>query len=263
MNAFCEDLLGYPVCAHSRLDCVADVVSWIEQAPAEASCRSLTCINPHSYVLALDDQRFAQALRTADWLIPDGAGIILASKLLGRRIRERVTGSDIFSGVQEALNRRGGYRVFFLGSTEETLADIRQCMARDYPNIVVAGTYSPPFKAEFSAADNRQMIAAIRAAAPDVVWVGMTAPKQEKWLYEHRAELNVKFAAAIGAVFDFYTGRVKRSHPLFQRLGLEWLPRLLQQPRRLWRRMFVSAPIFVWHVLRQKIGAPVVIRGNG
>lgn len=260
MNAFCENLLDYPVCTHSRSDCIVDVVSWIEQAKPGTPCHWLACLNPHSYVLTLDDAQFAQALRTADWLIPDGAGIVFASKLLGRRIRERVTGSDIFSGVQDALNRRGGYRVFFLGSTEETLADIRQCMARDYPNIVVAGTYSPPFKAEFSAADNQQMIVAIRAAAPDVLWVGMTAPKQEKWLYENRAELNVKFAAAIGAVFDFYTGRVKRSHPLFQRLWLEWLPRLLQQPRRLWRRMFVSAPIFIWHVLRQKFGVPVVIR---
>ncbi len=80
----------------------------------------------------------------------------------------------------------------------------------------------------------------------------MTAPKQEKWLHQHQAELNVKFAAAVGAVFDFYSGRVKRSHPVFQRLGLEWLPRLLQQPRRLWRRMGVSAPIFLWHVLRQR-----------
>ena len=95
------------------------------------------------------------------------------------------------------------------------------------------------------------MVTAVNAAAPDVLWVGMTAPKQEKWILENHARLNVKFAAAIGAVFDFYTGKVKRSHPVFQRLGLEWLPRLIQQPRRLWRRMFVSAPIFIWHVLRQ------------
>ena len=94
-------------------------------------------------------------------------------------------------------------------------------------------------------------VVGIDVAAPDVLWVGMTAPKQEKWIFENRACLNVKFAAAIGAVFDFYTGQVKRSHPVFQRFGLEWLPRLIQQPRRLWRRMFVSAPIFVWHVLRQ------------
>jgi len=94
------------------------------------------------------------------------------------------------------------------------------------------------------------MIDAINATQADVLWVGMTAPKQEKWIYVNRERLEVRFAAAIGAVFDFYTGRVKRSHPVFQWLGLEWLPRLVQQPRRLWRRMFISAPIFLWDAVK-------------
>lgn len=127
-------------------------------------------------------------------------------------------------------------------------------MARDYSNVRVAGTYSPPFKPTYSDEEMNEMISAVNAAAPDVLWVGMTAPKQEKWIFENRARLNVKFAGAIGAVFDFYTGRVKRAHPMFQRLGLEWLPRLVQQPTRLWRRMFVSAPIFMLHVILTKAG---------
>lgn len=248
-----ENILGYAVGTQSRAACVADIVTWIQSTTSEPTCRWLACFNPHSYVVAQDDPPFAQALHAADWLIPDGAGILLASKLLGGRIRERVTGSDIFCEVQVALNAGGGGRVFFLGSTEDTLAAIRERMARDYPNLQVAGTYSPPFKVEFSADENQAMLAEINAAAPDVLWVGMTAPKQEKWLHQHQAELNVRFAAAVGAVFDFYSGRVKRSHPIFQRLGLEWLPRLLQQPRRLWRRMVISAPIFVWQVLLQRL----------
>ena len=253
MNPPTENIAGYTVGTQSVSACVADVVAWVQQAPPAAPCRWLACLNPHSYAVALDDPQFSQALHAADWLIPDGAGIVLASRLLGGQIRERVTGSDIFREAQTELDRLGSYRVFFLGSTEATLAAIRQRLARDYPNLHLAGTYSPPFKAEFSAADNQAMIAAINAAAPDILWVGMTAPKQEKWLHQHHAQLNVKFAAAVGAVFDFYSGRVKRSHPVFQRLGLEWLPRLLQQPRRLWRRMGVSAPIFLWHVLRQRV----------
>ncbi|MDS4027991.1 MAG: WecB/TagA/CpsF family glycosyltransferase [Candidatus Contendobacter sp.] len=232
--------------------CVADVVAWIKQAKPDMPCRWLACLNPHSYAVALNDPPFAQALHAADWLIPDGAGIILASKLLGGQIHERVTGSDVFWGINRYLDARGGYSCFFLGSTEDTLRQITVRMAHDYPNLRVAGVYSPPFKAEFSAADNQAMIAAVNAARPDVLWVSMTAPKQEKWLHQHQAQLNVKFAAAVGAVFDFYTGRVKRSHPIFQRWYLEWLPRLLQEPRRLWRRMIVSAPIFLWHVLRQR-----------
>jgi N-acetylglucosaminyldiphosphoundecaprenol N-acetyl-beta-D-mannosaminyltransferase len=126
-------------------------------------------------------------------------------------------------------------------------------MSVDYPNIRVAGSYSPPFKPSYSALELDEMIAAINTTQPDVLWVGMTAPKQEKWIFENRARLKVRVAAAVGAVFDFYTGNVKRSHPTYQRLGLEWLPRLLQQPRRLWRRMFVSAPIFVWHTLKERL----------
>jgi N-acetylglucosaminyldiphosphoundecaprenol N-acetyl-beta-D-mannosaminyltransferase len=126
-------------------------------------------------------------------------------------------------------------------------------MATDYPNVVVAGTYSPPFKPEYSAAELDCMLSAVNTAAPDVLWVGMTAPKQEKWLLDMAPRLNVKFAAAVGAVFDFYTGKVKRSHPVFQKLGLEWMPRLVQQPTRLWRRTFVSAPFFLMHVLKAMI----------
>lgn len=257
MSQRVENVAGYQVGTQGVSDCVGDVVNWISGRAAEPTgrCRWLACMNPHSYAVSLKDSTFSRALHEADWLVPDGAGVVLASKILGRRIRERVTGSDIFKGVLEALDRTGGHSAFFLGATEETLAAIRARMASDYPNVRVAGTYSPPFKAHYSQSELDAMVNAINAAAPDVLWVGMTAPKQEKWIHAECGRLNVKFAAAIGAVFDFYTGRVKRSHPVFQRLGLEWLPRLIQQPRRLWRRMFVSAPIFVWHVLLQRLKA--------
>jgi N-acetylglucosaminyldiphosphoundecaprenol N-acetyl-beta-D-mannosaminyltransferase len=248
-----EAVLGYGVEALSVEACADSLFSTVEVGAGQR-CAWLACLNPHSYAVALDDPTFSRALHAADWLIPDGAGVVLASRLLGGRIKERVTGSDVFFGLHRRMNGAGGMSVFFLGASEDTLAAIRERMAVDYPGIRVAGTYSPPFKPEYSAAENDAMIATINAANTDVLWVGMTAPKQEKWIFENRARLNVRFAGAIGAVFDFYTGRVKRSHPVFQRMGLEWLPRLVQQPRRLWRRMFVSAPIFVWHVLKQKVG---------
>jgi len=107
--------------------------------------------------------------------------------------------------------------------------------------------------AAFSEAETAAMLAAIAAAKPDVLWVGMTAPKQEKWLHQHRDQLAVPFAAAVGAVFDFYAGNVRRSHPFFLRYHLEWLPRLLQEPRRLWRRNLVSTPLFLSWVAREKL----------
>jgi N-acetylglucosaminyldiphosphoundecaprenol N-acetyl-beta-D-mannosaminyltransferase len=248
-----EDILGYQVDALLVSACVESVFRALSQPAAATGCRWLACLNPHSYAVALDDAASAAALKDADWLVPDGAGIVMASRILGGTIRERVTGSDVFAGLHHRMNEVGGYSVFFLGSRQETLTLIRERFVRDFPGIRVAGIFSPPFKPEYSPAELNAMIDAINAVHPDVLWVGMTAPKQEKWIHQNRARLNVKFAGAVGAVFDFYTGRVKRSHPIFQRLGLEWLPRLVQQPRRLWRRMFVSAPVFLWHVFRQRL----------
>lgn len=246
-----EDILGYGVSTGARGECVDKIYLALSDGKER---RWLACLNPHSYAVARSDSRFARALKAADWLIPDGVGIVLASGLLGGSIRERVTGSDIFYGLCDRLEADGGRSVFFMGATEDTLQEIRERFTRDYPNIKLAGTYSPPFKPEYSSEEIMAMVACINAAKPDVLWVGMTAPKQEKWIVDNLSSLDVRFVAAVGAVFDFYAGRVKRASPVFQRLGLEWLPRLVQQPRRLWRRMLVSAPVFVWHVLREKLG---------
>ena len=242
--------MGYAVDNRNAAQCVDDIM--VTLANADRECHWLACLNPHSYAVAHRDRNFSSALHGANWLVPDGVGVVWASAVLGGQVRVRVTGSDIFSALHQRMNASGGLSVFFLGASEQTLEQIRARMALDFSNIRVAGTYSPPFKPTYSEQELDAMIAAINATKPDVLWVGMTAPKQEKWIFENRARLDVRFAAAVGAVFDFYTGNVKRSHPVFQRLGLEWLPRLLQQPRRLWRRMLVSAPIFVAHVLQAR-----------
>jgi len=156
--------------------------------------------------------------------------------------------------LSRLLNENGGTRYFFLGSSEGTLERLTAKVTTDYPNIEIAGTYSPPFKSEFSVNDSRKMIDAVNRAQANVLWVGMTAPKQENWIYRHKDQLYVNFIGAIGAVFDFYTGNIKRSHPLFLRHGLEWLPRLLQEPRRLYDRTLISAPKFMFMVLKQRLG---------
>jgi N-acetylglucosaminyldiphosphoundecaprenol N-acetyl-beta-D-mannosaminyltransferase len=217
-------------------------------------------MNPHSYVVAKSNAVFRQALQDADWLVPDGAGIVLASRILKGNIERRITGPDIFLALHDRLQESGNYSVFFLGATDQTLQAISDRMAKDWPKIPIAGTYSPPFRAKFSDDEIDSMVSMINSAKPDVLWVGMTAPKQEELIHRMLPQLNVRFAGAVGAIFDFYAGRVKRSHPLWRRLGLEWLPRLLREPRRLWRRTLVSAPIFLWHVLRAKFGASAPVR---
>jgi N-acetylglucosaminyldiphosphoundecaprenol N-acetyl-beta-D-mannosaminyltransferase len=245
-----ENVLGYSIYANDRWACVDDIFKRITNGCEKTW---LACLNPHSYVVALKDKLFKKALNNVNWLVPDGIGIVYASKTLGGGISERITGSDIYFGLLERMNKCGNMSVFFLGSTEETLAVIRERIAIEYSNIYLAGTYSPPYKDNYTEEELSEMIEAVNSVKPDVLWVGMTAPKQEKWIANNISRLNVRFIGAIGAVFDFYAGKVKRSKPVFQRLGLEWLPRLINEPKRLWRRTFVSAPIFILHTGHEKI----------
>lgn len=140
----------------------------------------------------------------------------------------------------------------FMGSSERVLSLIKERAAKDYPEMEVV-TYSPPFKPEFSDDDNRAIIQAINAAQPDLLWIGMTAPKQEKWTYSHWDELRINcHVGTIGAVFDFYAGTVKRAPLWWQRNGLEWLYRLLREPRRMWRRYIIGNILFLGYMLKEK-----------
>jgi len=245
-----EEILGYKVKNFTAQECADKIFKSLQ----DGDRTWLACFNPHSYVLTLEDKVFSRALKDADWLLPDGSGVVIASRILGGAIRARITGSDIFTALNKRMNAAGSMRVFFLGSTVKTLEQIKKRMSLDYPNINVVGVYSPPFKDVYSNAEITSMVKAVNSAAPDVLWVGLSAPKQEKFIFENRARLNVKFVAAVGAVFDFYSGNVRRdTNSWLVNHGMEWLPRLLQQPRRLWRRMFVSAPIFMWHVVKEKV----------
>ncbi len=239
----CENITGYPITTESKKACVEQVLCWITSGQRR---KYLVCANPHSLELARSDHLFRKAIINADLLTPDGIGIVLASKIHGGCICGRVTGSDIFLGLSCALNRKKGYRYFFLGSTEKTLDRIRDRIILEFPNIEIAGTFSPPFRAAFTTEENGEMVEVVNKARPHVLWVGMTAPKQEKWIYQHRDQLDVNFIGAIGAVFDFYAGTKKRSGQWFQDHGYEWFPRLFREPRRLWYRNFISFPVFIF-----------------
>ena len=211
-------------------------------------------INAHSFVVAQKDAAFADALQAADALIPDGISIVNACRWLKTQNApdEKIAGADLFAYEMERLNEKGG-TCFFLGSNTQTLARIVEQAATDYPNILVK-TFSPPYKPVFDAEESQAMTDAVNAADPDLLWVGMTAPKQEKWLHDHWADLDIHcHAGAIGAVFDFFAGTVERAPQKWIELGLEWLYRLLKEPRRTWRRYLVNNPKFLWLVLKEKL----------
>ena len=249
-----ETISGYKITTLSAKECIWKIIKWIEQ---DEKGKYFVCANPHSLEVARRDQIFDEAIRNADLIVPDGIGIVFASWMLGGTIRKRVTGSDVFWALSHALNQKGAFRVFFLGSIDKTLAKIREKMRYDFPNLQVVGTYSPPFKPNFTNEESGLMVETINRAKPDILWVGMTAPKQEKWVYMNKDALDVRFIGPIGAAFDFYAGTIKRSHPWCQAHGLEWLPRLMREPKRLWRRNFISNPLFMLRVLKYRLSQRV------
>lgn len=255
-----SEILSYPVWSGSIAGCRDEIACVL--AGDRRDCRWLACLNPHSYVIARGDPEFGAALRAADWLLPDGVGIAIAAQILGRRLAGRITGFDIFETVMALLDARGG-SVFFLGADEATLAAIAARLRTDYPAVRLAGCHAPSFAPDHDADEIARIIGCVNRSAADVLWVGMTAPKQEKLILRARDRLEVRLAGAIGAVFDFYAGRVPRPHPAFRRLGLEWLPRLMREPRRLWRRMAVSAPLFLADVARARVGLTTPAAGPG
>ena len=213
----------------------------------------INTINAHSYNTALKDPLFAEALQKGDVLIPDGASIVMACRWLKAKSQptERIAGWDLFELEMERLNRKGG-KCFFMGSSEKVLGLIREKAARVYPNITVE-TYSPPYKPEFSEEDNRAIIHAINTAKPDLLWIGMTAPKQEKWTYTHWNELDIDcHCGNIGAVFDFFAGTVERAPKWWQEHSLEWLYRLMKEPKRMWRRYIIGNALFLLNVAKEK-----------
>ena len=155
--------------------------------------------------------------------------------------------------IQNSKFRERPLTVMFMGSSQKVLDLIVKRAAEVYPHLKVV-TYSPPYKPEFSDEDNKAIIEAINAADPDLLWIGMTAPKQEKWTYSHWNELNIHcHVGTIGAVFDFFAGTVERAPMWWQRHGLEWLYRLLKEPKRMWRRYIIGNALFLWNMVKEKV----------
>jgi len=229
------------------------VATAFPELPADEGSAPLVIntINTHAWVVATHDNLFREALVSSSVLLPDGEGIVWAvRRLTGRKIR-KIAGFDLHQYMLEYLNRVHG-TCFYLGATGNTLMMIREKLEKEYPAIR-AGFFSPPFKPVFTEADDRRMIGAVNdndmvreSGRPlDVLFVGMTAPKQEKWVFQHKDELRAGIICSIGAVFDFYAGTAKRPPDWMIRHRLEWLGRLITHPGKIWRRVLISGPRFL------------------
>ena len=211
----------------------------------------INTINAYSYNTAQIDKEFQNALLQSYVLLPDGISVVWAMRILTGEKLQKIAGNDLFFYEMQRLNLIGG-KCFFLGSSNETLQMIIHRAAKEYPNVKVYG-YSPPYKPEFSEEENRKMIDAVNAVEPQVLFVGMTAPKQEKWAHRNFDQLLAGHVCCIGAVFDFYAGKVNRAPNWMIQMGMEWTYRLIKEPRRMWRRYLIGNAKFIGSVVMEKI----------
>lgn len=212
----------------------------------------INTINAYSWVNASKDPLFKSALQTSDILLPDGIAIVFAAKFLINNSIKKVAGADLHEMILKKLNDISG-KCFYLGASEETLSQIVKRLHIEYPNIQVE-TYSPPYKTIFTEKDNNEMIKCINNFKPDALFVGMTAPKQEKWIHENKDKIQASIICGIGAVFDFYARTKKRPSQWMINCGLEWFGRLLQDPKRLWKRYIIYNPVFIYQIFKIKFG---------
>ena len=216
----------------------------------DSNCKVLNTISPNSYGISTKDSLFYEALKNSDYLVLDGVYFALSAFLLKGINIKKNQGPDVFDFFVKKMNLESG-RVFFLGSSSETLEKIKNRLNSEYPNIT-SEFLSPPFKPEFSDEDNNLIVGTINKFKPDIVFVGMTCPKQEKWSHKNKNKLDTKLIISVGAVFDWYAGNQKDIHQLWWKLRLGWLKRTIDRPEILKR--YPNIGIFFWHLLLIRIG---------
>lgn len=204
--------------------------------------------NVHTTVLASEDSKYLDIQNNAIMAIPDGGPLSSVGKKRGFGDMERTTGPNYMGEILD-LGINKGYRHYFYGSTEETLNKLKEILPEKYPGIEIAGMYSPPFR-PLSAEEDESVVKMINDANPDFVWVGLGAPKQEIWMAEHQGKIN-GFMVGVGAAFDYYAGNIERAPNWMQKHNLEWLYRLMQDPKRLFKRYFYTNTKFIWNVVIQ------------
>ena len=239
------DILGIPIHKIDFPATLDQIESWVEHGPAHPA-RQICTVNPEFIIDARYDPHFAAVLQRADLRVPDGIGVLWAARLFGSPLRERVTGSDGIYRICERAAQTGA-SVYFLGAAPGVAEQAAAILQQRYAGLLVSGTYSGnPTAAEWPLIQQR-----LAAAQPDILFVAFGHPRQDFWIDQYRHALPVKVAIGVGGAFDFVAGVTQRAPRWVQRLGLEWLHRLIREPWR-WRRM-AKLPLFVVLVIRQKV----------
>ncbi|MBA4374502.1 MAG: glycosyltransferase [Thermodesulfovibrio sp.] len=239
------DLPGMPVI-------MSAMEEWINGFRKYRKCRMMVISGFHGIWEAHKDPAFRAVLNAADLWVPDGIAPVFIARLKGMPAVERTPGAEIMEAFFKLANKKG-YSSFFYGDSEETLLALKGNLGKKYPGHKIAGLYSPPFR-QLTPEEDEEILKMINESHADVLWVGLGLPKQERWIDEHKERLQIPIAAGVGAAFLFLSGKVKRVPARIGKYGLEWLWRLSQEPRKLWRRALIDGPLFIGHVLLDLAG---------
>ena len=230
-------------------DVVAQMERWIGE---RRGSHYIAVTGMHGVTEAQHDAALKEVLNSADLVVPDGMPLVWLGRWRGYALRRRVYGPELMLEFCRATASKG-YRHFFYGGAPGVAGELAGRLRRQFPSLQVVGTYSPPFR-PVTPEEDAQVAHMICEARPDVLWVGLSTPKQERWMSEHRDRLDAPVMVGAGAAFDLNTGRVKQAPRWMREHGLEWFWRLLAEPRRLWRRYLIGGAEFVWLVALELLG---------
>jgi N-acetylglucosaminyldiphosphoundecaprenol N-acetyl-beta-D-mannosaminyltransferase len=240
------NVLGIPIAAVNLTSALDLVNGWLS-SPTGHRYICLACV--HSVMESRTDPELRRALDRA-WLnLPDGMPMTWVGRLQKHKNMDRVFGPDFMLELCRISVDRG-YPHFLYGGRPGVATQLRHNLESRFPGIQIAGTYTPPFR-DLTASEERDLVARIRQTKPHILWVGLGAPKQERFMARYVDRLGVPLLVGVGAAFDFHTGRIRDCSPWIKRCSLQWLHRLLQEPRRLWRRYLLHNPAFLWHIAWQ------------
>jgi N-acetylglucosaminyldiphosphoundecaprenol N-acetyl-beta-D-mannosaminyltransferase len=241
-------VLGVRVDAVQIGDVIQRMEEWIERREGG---HTIAVTGMHGVMEAMHDGDFSRILNGASLVVPDGYPLVVLGRRKGFALARRVYGPELMEAFCEETARKG-YRHFYYGGAEGVAAELARRFAGRFAGMEIAGTYCPPFRA-LTDAEEREVREKIKASRADVVWVGLSTPKQERWMARNREALGVPVMVGVGAAFDFHTGRVTQAPRWMRENGLEWFFRLMSEPRRLWRRYLVNGSKFAWLVMLEQL----------
>jgi N-acetylglucosaminyldiphosphoundecaprenol N-acetyl-beta-D-mannosaminyltransferase len=233
------EILGVPVSAITMADAISVIEGWIVQRRPHYVCIR----DVHGVIKCQSDRGLRRIHREAGLVTPDGMPLVWMAQALGYSHVRRVYGPDLMRNLS-AIGARRGHRVFLYGGGAGVAQRLGAALTQAYAGLQVVGVFTPPFRA-LTPAEDAAVVAQINAAQPDIVWVGLSTPKQEKWMAAHLGRIDAPAMIGVGAAFDLLSGMKKQAPQWMQRNGLEWLFRLMMEPRRLWRRYIVAVPTFL------------------